>query len=134
VRDGEYLHKPCPECPFTRGPKAVRVRRGRIIELTGLMLGRRGGGEFSCHNTVEYCDTCDEQGEGCPGHQTESRHCAGALIFAEKHGTSTQMMRVAQRLRLYDPARLEGKELVFDTVEEMLATAVDAPERQKARR
>jgi hypothetical protein len=132
MRDGEYLHKPCPGCPFLRTEGGVRLRRGRILELTNLMLGRRGTGEFSCHNTVEYCDECDENGEGCPGHQAQARHCAGALIFAEKHGTSTQMMRIAQRLRLYDPKRLTGKEDVFDSVEEMLTTAVDAPGRRRA--
>ena len=52
-----------------------------------------------------------------------TRHCAGALVFAEKRGTSSQMMRIAERLRMYDPRALAGH---ADTGE-MLATAIGRP-------
>jgi hypothetical protein len=89
----------------------------------------RNGGEFPCHKTLKAVDD-DQDGEEHVVTE-KSRHCAGALIFAEKNGTATQMMRISERLRLYDPSKLEGQDDVFDDMDEMLASAVDAPGRRK---
>lgn len=118
-----YMTKPCPECPFLRSRGAVRLTRGRIVEITGNMLSR-GGGEFHCHKTTL-------QG-GVPAGQ--ERHCAGALIFAEKNGNATQMMRIAERLGMYDPRKLVGYENVFDDDAEMLRTAIDGQRLRRRRR
>lgn len=72
------------------------------------------GASFPCHKTVEY----DEEGDGRATFDTE--HCAGAYIFAEKNGNATQMMRIAERLGLYDHRKLKNKDAVFDTMSEML--------------
>jgi hypothetical protein len=110
--------RPCPECPFTRGPKAVRLTRGRVRELTANML-RRDGGTFSCHKTVEY----DEDGESV--RRDNELHCTGAIIFADKHGAATQMMRIAGRIGMLDLDALQGRDDVFDSTREMLAAAID---------
>lgn len=79
------------------------------------------GGEFPCHLTVEYGDETE-----APIHRADEheKHCAGALIFAEKNGTSTQMMRIAERLGMYDAQALmtndTAVEAVFDCLDEML--------------
>lgn len=103
---------PCAECPFLRTKGAVRLRRGRIEEIAGMMLDS-GGGTFPCHKTM---DTPRET------------HCAGALIFAEKNGNATQMMRIAERINHngtgYDPRKLNMEADVFDDLEEMLETAI----------
>lgn len=115
------MTKPCPECPFRRGGEGmtpVRLTRGRVREIAGLMLNPQGG-EFPCHKTTGILN-----GERCA--TRDSIHCAGALIFAEKNSNHTQMMRVAGRLGLYDPGKLEGHDEVFDDMEEMLASALDA--------
>ncbi len=132
-----YMHKPCNNCPFLRAESAVRLTSARVEEIAGLMLNPSGG-EFPCHKTTKSCEDVgcrDEDGECGGRHRTqESLHCAGALIFAEKNDNQTQMMRIAGRLGMYDPDRLERREEVFDTIDEMLATAVDADKPPTRRR
>ena len=94
---------PCSDCPFLK-KRGVRLRADRIRAIAGGVLGNPGA-TFACH-------------------QDESDHCAGALIFAEKNETATQMMRICERIGMYDPKKLVGHERVFDTVNEMLKTAV----------
>jgi hypothetical protein len=55
----------------------------------------------------------------------KSKHCAGALIFAEKHGRATQMMRICERLKMYDATKLEGHDTVFASLPEMLHAQKD---------
>lgn len=91
----------------------MRLARGRVKEIAGMMLDWNGG-SFPCHKTTKF----DEDGEHY-AHDGEV-HCAGALIFAEKNGNETQMMRVAGRLGLFDPTKLEPHyDEVFDTLAEM---------------
>jgi hypothetical protein len=134
------MTKPCPECPFRRGDRKpggpVRLMSGRVDDIAGNMLGGRG--DFPCHKTTVPTDDDDfEDGDGCGGRKAtkDSVHCAGALIFAEKNNTDTQMMRVAGRLGMYDPRKLDQASFteVFDTIEEMRATALDVarPRRRK---
>lgn len=133
MKPGEYMHRPCPECPFQRagpGRNPVRLRRGRISEIAGNILSPFGG-EFPCHKTVDY-DSDDDYGDddgACARDTTGEHHCAGALIFAEKHDHSTQLMRISERLGLYRPEELEGYDAVFDDVEEWLETAIDGRQR-----
>lgn len=47
------------------------------------------GGSFPCHKTVNHSD----EGEDT----SRSKHCAGALIFAEKNGNATQIMRIMEQ-------------------------------------
>lgn len=112
---------PCDNCPF-RKEGGIRLREGRVLGLTDPRSG-----EFACHKTTVE----DEDGDR---RQTEdSSHCAGALIFHEKQGQSTQMMRICERIGMYDHTKLRGQDLVFDDVAEMLEASVDArkPKRKK---
>lgn len=106
--------KPCDACPFKRGT-CMKLSKKRIQEIAGMMKSRNGG-EFPCHKFLDY-----SKGEG--ERKDSSQHCAGALIFAEKHQNATQMMRIAERVRLYDAGKLmankENVDLVFDTIAEM---------------
>lgn len=123
---------PCGNCPFLRGKKAVRLTRERVEEIAGLMLDT-GGGTFPCHKTT--VDAEDENGECDRVEGPNTTHCAGALIFAEKNGNATQMMRIAERFNHdgngYDARRLNMEADVFDSIDEMLETALD---RRRARR
>lgn len=56
-------------------------------------------GEFPCHQTAD-----DESGEYLP--TEKSIHCAGALIFNEKRDRPHQMMRIYERLGMYDRTQL----------------------------
>lgn len=110
------LTKPCADCPFRKGTP-MSLHPDRVTEITDMMLDSQGG-VFPCHKTVDYDSEEAEEGEGW---RTGKQHCAGALIFAEKHKNATQMMRIAERLGMYDAAKvLENSDLVFDSVEEMM--------------
>ena len=113
---------PCTDCPFLRDG-GIRLTRGRIREIAGGMLNSQGI-EFQCHKTVIWDDDEDDSVI-----RTErDQHCAGALIFAEKQGCATQMMRISERLGLYDAAALMANtaamDRVFGSLSEMLKTAI----------
>lgn len=107
-------HHPCDDCPFLRDG-GIRLRRSRIDEIAGAMLEEGAGSTFACHKTT-----------GVMGRRArEQQHCAGALVFAEKNRTETQAMQIARRLGLFEPARLDGHALVFDTLAEMRSASID---------
>ncbi len=115
------MKKPCDDCPFLK-VGGIRLRRARIREIAGGMLDIQGA-TFACHKTVEW----DEDGETEINTKSQ-KHCAGALIFAEKHGSANQSTRIAERLGLYDAhALMDNRDTVtsvFDTLRQMLRTAI----------
>jgi hypothetical protein len=119
-----FRRRPCDSCPFIRGAKAIRLTRERVDEIAGMMLSSAGG-TFPCHKTTTHGDEDDEDGSDTFVERDKEQQCAGALIFAEKHDTATQAMRIAERIGFYDRRQLRGQEMVFDSVDEMRATAFD---------
>jgi hypothetical protein len=91
------MTKPCADCPFLK-------------EVADMFTSRRleefARGEFPCHKTAEHVEG-DETEEGGYVAKPESVHCAGALIYLEKRNRPHQMMRIAERLGLYDRTRLD---------------------------
>ncbi len=87
---------PCAECPFLK-----KFRRGFTLQR----LHEHASGEFACHKTCEVDESEDGTGTFEPGEK--SVHCAGALIFHEKRGTSHNMMRICERLGFYDYTKLD---------------------------
>lgn len=83
---------PCDDCPFLEKFKKTGV-------FTMQKLREFSSGQFACHKT------CDGAG-GTFTPNENSVHCAGALIFLEKRGESNQMMRIAERLEMYDSTKL----------------------------
>jgi hypothetical protein len=78
------------------------------LTVAASTLAGMASGEFCCHKTGE---SNEESGAIEP--TKDSQHCAGALIFAEKNETSTQMMRICERIGLYDAkALMSNKEAV----------------------
>lgn len=86
------MTKPCDACPFLKGSG-----------FTLASLRRHASGEFACH---KQCDL-NEAGVYEQKASGKSAHCAGALIFLEKRGEPHQMMRIAERLRMYDRTKLD---------------------------
>jgi len=127
----KYIHtaKPCISCPFRRdadGVTPIRLYRARIIEIASAVAPANGqGGGFPCHKTVDH----DERD---PRRELE---CAGALIFAYKQGEVSQLVRIMERMGGIDRELAEGEHPdVFDSIDEMLATALDNPKRAAGRR
>ena len=87
---------PCNACPFLE--KFAHA-------FTDERLGEFASGEFPCHKTA--AEEEDEEGGSSYVATPESQHCAGALIFNEKRGTSHQMMRISERLGIYDAGKLD---------------------------
>lgn len=100
---------PCANCPF-RSDRPFPLVRGRVRQIQGSLIRS----EFACHKTTE---TNDETGDTF---DTEnSVHCAGALILLEKIRRPSQMMRICERIGLYDPSKLQMDAPVYDSWEEM---------------
>jgi len=107
------LRKPCPHCPFRNDIKPYLTPE-RVEEIQdGLYRGT-----FACHDTTVCSDNGDDDGEMVE--TKDSQHCAGALILKEKLGESSQMMRIAERLGLYDHRKLDMTSPVYDCFEDMI--------------
>lgn len=114
------LTTPCKNCPFLRTENYLT--KGRVRELKQELLYNQG--TFSCHKTNGY----DNDGDAIE--TDKSQHCAGAMILLEKLGKPNQMMRISERLGMYDMRKLNMKANVFDTFEEMMK-AQDNPKQLK---
>lgn len=92
------MTKPCADCPFLNKPCMKRTfPKNRLDEFAS--------GEFPCHKTAEVIEDDEECAEF---HAKEgSQHCAGALIYLEKRNSPHQMMRIAERLGMYDRTKLD---------------------------
>lgn len=88
------MTKPCDACPFLRGSG-----------FTWKSLEEHASGEFACHKTCDVSE--DDENAGTYEPNDDSLHCAGALIFLEKQNRPHQMMRIAERLGLYDRRKLD---------------------------
>ena len=83
---------PCDACPFIEG-SGFKLRS----------LEAHANGEFACHKTCEL----NEEGTYEAKANGKSLHCAGALIFLEKQTRPHQMMRISERLGMYDRTKLD---------------------------
>ncbi len=118
------MKRPCDNCPFLRDG-GIRLTVDRVKEIAGGMLDSQGI-TFACHKTtsVGRADALNDDEDEELVATGDSLHCAGALIFAEKNRTATQMMRIMERLRAYDHKALMADKAVvatvFDTLGEMV--------------
>lgn len=107
------MTKPCANCPFrTDRPFHLDPERTRDI-LHAITVGQQ---TFACHKTVDYSHD-DDEGDG--RHHKKTQHCAGALILLEHIDRPNQMMRIAERLGLYDRTKLDMDAPVFRTPQAM---------------
>lgn len=97
------LTHPCDNCPFLRD-KPFGLHKARCEEIVHSLLS---DGSFPCHKTIEY----DEEGEA--SHTPTTQHCAGAMILLEKLERPNQMMRIAERLWMYDRSKLDMEAPVY---------------------
>ena len=106
------LITPCANCPFRTDVKPyITVARVREI-LTS-------EGEFHCHKTIEVGEHIDEEDEtwGEVVNDKNAQVCAGFLICLEHDETPNQMMRIAERLGMYDARKLKMDAPVYHGVD-----------------
>lgn len=85
------LTKPCDNCPFTKD-KNFFFRKKRADEIIN-------ANSFSCHKTTTS--------KGKKDNDKNAQACAGRMILLEREGKPDQMMRIAHRLGLYNPKKLD---------------------------
>jgi hypothetical protein len=126
------LKKACPGCPFlNEGEQAVRLYRGRIVEIHNVITNWHGG-EFPCHKTVDYDDESLELGDGRRLSGPGERHCAGALGYlANIDSDGPQHVKMAVYGCLKKKYEDFGPpEKVFDSLHAWKESAIDAEEKE----
>lgn len=106
------LTKPCSNCPFRSDIKPY-LRSERVHEIADSLVR----GQFPCHKTLNYDRTHEECEE--PEETENTGHCAGALILLEKLEQPSQMMRICERIGVYDARKLDMDAPVYDSFEDM---------------
>jgi hypothetical protein len=104
---------PCSNCPFLKNGKGITLDPARVIEID-ISLERA---DFPCHKTDDY----DEDDNLIASDTKDQEYCAGALIMLEKMNRPSQMMRICERLGLYDRTKLNMDAPVFKDFKAMLA-------------
>lgn len=106
------LKKPCANCPF-RTDIVFPLERERVEEIIHSIS--RQDQTFACHKTTRHDPDTGEH-----VHSKTEQHCAGALIFLERADNPNQMMRISERLGLYDRTKLQMDAPVFIDGDDML--------------
>lgn len=95
------MTQPCDACPFLNTPN---MRRGFTLKRLHEFADN---GTFPCHKTADESEDEDGCSEFIAG--AKSVACAGALIFCEKRDRPNQLMRIAERVGMYDRTKLNMK-------------------------
>lgn len=107
------LKKPCENCPF-RNDRPGFLNKARAREIVESITDQDG--TFSCHKHNKFADDDSEDAI----ETKDSQHCAGALIFLEKLGRPNQMMRICERLKMYDRHKLQMDSPVYNSPREFI--------------
>lgn len=110
------LRTPCKDCPF-RTDVTPYLTRARVREITDAIT--EGQATFSCHKLNDLVED-EETGEEDVVEGERAQHCAGAMIMLERLGRPNQMMRIAERVGLYDRSKLRMDSPVYATPEAMI--------------
>jgi hypothetical protein len=106
------LTRPCGRCPF-RSDIRFGLRPARVLEI---LRDRRGfpAPSFACHKTVDY--DADQ-----PRVPPDAQHCAGVLAILHREGRPNDMMQIAERLGIWDPASLDPTAPFYDSTDAAIA-------------
>lgn len=111
------MTKPCKNCPFRTDSLEGWLGNNRASEISNSLTVEDK--TFPCHKTVDY-DSQDDD-EAFSGVLTnETQHCAGALIMLEKMNKPNQMMRIAERLGLYNRTKLKMDSPIFNNSKQFI--------------
>lgn len=115
------LTKPCGNCPFRNDISFhLTVERAEEIAHAVTSLDQT----FACHKTTRE-GAEDDDGWSEMEATEKSQHCAGVLIMLEKMEQPNQMMRIAERLGMYDRTKLDMDAPVFDDTDGFIDQMVE---------
>ena len=96
------LKRPCANCPHRTDCLKGWLGRVRATEIAGYAQDSVSGGKtFPCHKATD-------------------QQCAGSSILQEKLERPNQMLRIAERLGLYDFNAMDLQSPVFDSFEDFI--------------
>jgi hypothetical protein len=98
------LVRPCAKCPF-RSDIEPYLHAERGWELRKAILN---DATFACHETMVETEGGEDMTEG-----PNSQHCAGVLVILERMKKPNQMVRIAERLGMYDRRKLDMESPCF---------------------
>jgi hypothetical protein len=110
------LVSPCKNCPFRTDIKPY-ITAARAADIL------RSQGEFHCHKTITIGAEAIDDEVDCDDTFREviddknAQVCAGFLICLEHSGAPNQVMRIAERLGLYDRNKLRMDAPVYRGIE-----------------
>jgi Family of unknown function (DUF6283) len=108
------MRRPCNNCPF-RSDIKFPLELERVEEIVHSITGEDK--TFTCHKTTKF----DDDGDNIP--RKDDQHCAGALIMLERMENPNQMMRIAERLGVYDRHKLDMNYApVYEHGDDMIAS------------
>lgn len=105
---------PCKHCPFRLDVPGF-LRRARAIQIVH-SLRDEDGKTFPCHESLPRTDSSTKKVVAC----------AGSLIVTERDQGPNQMHRIAYRLGIYDPSKLDREAPCFNNFDEFIKHHADA--------
>ena len=103
------LRGPCANCPF-RNDQQPYLRPGRVDDIADSLHADLG---FSCHKTNDF-----DQDDGQATVTENSRECGGVMAMLERMNRPSQVMRVGERLGMYDRHQMDPNAAVYDSIDE----------------
>lgn len=103
--------KPCKTCPFLTGGEGLRhLGTDRAAEIVHSVRDRQE--TFTCHDDL-------------PKPESKRQHCVGVMLMLEKINRPNQMMRICERMGMYDRTKLVGADSVFDDFDDWIESQED---------
>lgn len=118
------LKKVCTDCPFRADKEFHGLDPERVSDIAQSL---RDGASFHCHATLDYsrAEEIGDDEEPLSPVVKKSQFCAGALATMEQGGEANQIVRIGERLGLYDSEEFDWEsQPVFEGLDEWEAALV----------
>lgn len=126
------LKKVCTDCPFRADKDFHGLQAERV---SGIAQDLRDGATFHCHSTLNYSQGEDlgDDAEPLSPVVKSSQFCAGALATMEQGGEVNQIVRIGERLGLYNPEAFDWEgQPVFESLNAWEEALVERDREDKA--
>lgn len=104
-------YKECANCPFF-DPNQLHLSRERKLEIVASI---RSDASFHCHATLDYNTEDDD-----PMPTARTQECVGSMILQEREGRVNQMLRIMERIGMYDHTKLDMASVPYPTFDDWI--------------